>query len=147
MSEQVLGSEIEFRIEQERTIEAPAAEVFSALLLQLTSESVGKDGSPLPMMLEEFPGGRWFRDLGDNNGHFWGHVQAIKRPTLLELTGPLWMSQGACNNVQYRLAESGGVTTLSLVHSCLGNIPEEVRELVASGWAGYFDRIAAKFGR
>jgi hypothetical protein len=25
------------------------------------------------------------RDLGDGNGHLWGHVQAIKRPTLLEI--------------------------------------------------------------
>ncbi len=47
---------------------------------------------PLPMKLEAWPGGRWYRDLGDNNGHFWGHVQAIKRPTLLEICGPLIMS-------------------------------------------------------
>ena len=48
------------------------------------------------MTLEPRPGGRWFRDLGDDNGHFWGHVQAIKRPTLLEITGPLFMSSRSC---------------------------------------------------
>jgi uncharacterized protein YndB with AHSA1/START domain len=42
----------------------------------------------MPMVLEARPGGRWFRDLGGNDGHFWGLVQAIKRPTLLEITGP-----------------------------------------------------------
>ena len=31
-----------------------------------------------------------------DNGHFWGHVQAIKRPTLLEITGPLFMSSPSC---------------------------------------------------
>src|SRR5438045_9679010 len=29
--------------------------------------------------LEPWPGGRWFRDLGEGNGHFWGALQAIKR--------------------------------------------------------------------
>ena len=46
----------------------------------------------MPMNIEPWPGGRWFRDLGNNNGHFWGNVQAIKRPTLLEITGPLFAS-------------------------------------------------------
>ena len=44
------------------------------------------------MKIELWPGGSWYRDLGDGNGHFWGNVQAIKRPTLLEITGPLFMS-------------------------------------------------------
>ena len=53
------------------------------------------DGKPMPMKIEPWPGGRWYRDLGDDNGHLWGHVQAIKRPTLLEITGPLFMSYPA----------------------------------------------------
>ncbi len=43
------------------------------------------DGKPFPMRIEPWPGGRWYRDLGDNSGHLWGHVQVIKPPTLLEL--------------------------------------------------------------
>jgi hypothetical protein len=54
------------------------------------------------------PGGRWYRDLGEDNGHFWGTVQAIKRPTLLEITGPLFMSYAAVSNLQYRLSSGGG---------------------------------------
>ena len=46
----------------------------------------------MPMKIEPWPGGRWYRDLGNDNGHFWGHVQAIKQPTLLEIYGPLFMS-------------------------------------------------------
>ena len=46
------------------------------------------DGKPLPMKIEPWPYGRWYRDLGGDNGHFWGHVQAIKKPTLLEICGP-----------------------------------------------------------
>jgi len=47
--------------------------------------SQGKNG---PMKLEAWPGGRWFRDLGDNKRTTsGGNVQAIKSPTLLEITG------------------------------------------------------------
>ena len=46
----------------------------------------------MPIKIEAWPGGRWFRDLGDGNGHYWATVQAIKRPTLLEFSGPLFMS-------------------------------------------------------
>ena len=45
---------------------------FAALLEQLGPANEGHDGRPLPMKIEPWPGGRWFRDLGDNNGHFWG---------------------------------------------------------------------------
>src|SRR5215831_7733728 len=66
----------------------------------------------MPMLLEPWPGGRWFRDLGDGNGHLWGHVQAIKRPTPLEIAGPLMMSFAVASNVQYRLTEADGGGTL-----------------------------------
>jgi hypothetical protein len=89
----------------------------------------------MPMKLEAWPGGRWFRDLGDGNGHFWGNVQAIKRNMLLEISGPLFMSYPAMNNVQYRLSEEGGETVIRFRHSGFGLIEEEHRKNVSSGWA------------
>ena len=85
------------------------------------------DGKPLPMTIEARPGGRWFRDLGQDNGHFWGHVQAIKRPTLLEITGPLFMSTAVISNVQYRLKEVDGGTLMTFRHTAFGFVPEEHR--------------------
>jgi len=82
----------------------------------------------MPMKLEAWPGGRWYRDLGGNNGHFWGVVQAIKRPTLLEITGPLFMSYPVVSNVQYRLSEKDGGTLLTFNHTALGLILEDHRE-------------------
>ena len=41
----------------------------------------------MPFKLEAWPGGRWFRDLGNNAGHLWGHVRVIKPPALLEISG------------------------------------------------------------
>jgi hypothetical protein len=86
------------------------------------------------MKLEAWPGGRWFRDLGDGNGHFWASVQAIKRPSLLEFCGPLFMSYPVSNNVQYRLSEESGETVIRFRHSALGLIDEEHRKGVVTGW-------------
>ena len=97
-------------ITEEIHVRAPLDVTFAALLEQLGPLNEVGENRPLPMKPEPWPGGRWYRDLGDNNGHFWGHVQAIKRPTLLEISGPLIMSYPITNNLQYRLSESDGGT-------------------------------------
>ena len=73
-------------INQEIHVRASLETTFAALLEQLGPENEGDNGK-MPMKLEAWPGGRWFRDLGEGNGHFWANVQAIKRPTLLEFSG------------------------------------------------------------
>jgi uncharacterized protein YndB with AHSA1/START domain len=93
------------------------------------------DGTPMPLQLEAWPGGRWFRNLGSNNGHFWANVQAIKRPTLLEFSGPLMMSHPVANNVQYRLSQSGNGTLIKFRHSGFGLIEEAHKKGVSGGWA------------
>src|SRR5580700_143009 len=87
-------------ITQEIHVRASLEVTFEALLEQLGPGNQVTDGTAMPMKLEAWPGGRWFRDLGEGNGHLWGHVQAIKKPTLLEITGPLFMSYAAANNLQ-----------------------------------------------
>ena len=90
-------------VTEEMVVHASLDDTFAALLEELGPSNRGRNDAPMPMLLEPWPGGRWFRDLGDGNGHLWGHVQAIKRPTLLEITGPLMMSFAVASNVQYRL--------------------------------------------
>jgi hypothetical protein len=86
------------------------------------------------MKIEPWPGGRWYRDLGNGNGHFWGHVQAIKRPTLLEFCGPLMVSSPFISNLQYRLKEVDGGTTIAFRHTGLGfPIPEGMRSGIDRG--------------
>ena len=96
---------------------------------------------PLPMKLEAFPGGRWYRETGNNTGHFWGHVQAIKRPALLEITGPLFMSMPVVSNVQYRLKEVEGGTLISFRHAAFGFIPDDLRQGLTGGWTMLHTRI------
>lgn len=120
-------------IQKQIDIDAPLAVAFEAMLEQLGPANETPHG-PMPMKLEAWPGGRWFRDLGKNAGHLWGHVQVIKPPTLLEITGPLFMSYAAISHVQYRLTEHGGKTRLALVHRAIGEIAPEHREGVNQGW-------------
>ena len=121
-------------VSEEIHVAAPLETTFAALLEQLGPSNEHPDGTPMPMKLEAWPGGRWFRDLGDNNGPFWGHVQAIIRPTLLEIVGPLFMSYPVASNVQYRLSQEPGGTLIKFHHMALGLIQEDHRQGVTRGW-------------
>ena len=128
-------------IVRDMQIAAPMDVVFETILEQMGPLNVHPDGTPLTMTLEAWPGGRWYRDLGDNNGHFWGNVQAIKKPTLLEITGPLFMSYAAVSNVQYRLSEEDGMTRVQFAHRAIGQISEQHRAGVGTGWGNLLTRI------
>ncbi len=121
-------------VTEEIHVRASLEDTFAALLEQLGPHNDTPDGKPMSLKIEPWPGGRWYRDLGDSNGHFWGVVQAIKRPTLLEFTGPLFMSYPVVSNVQYRLSEKDRGTLITFHHAALGLIQEEHRKGVVKGW-------------
>ena len=130
---------------RETEIAAPIGIAWEAVLLELGPEGTmpaEKGGEvPFPFVLEAWPGGRWFRDLGNKAGHLWGHVQVIKPPKLLEISGPMFMSYPGVNFVQYRLTEEGERTRLKLTHKAMGLIPASDREGVAEGWEHGIKRI------
>ena len=133
-----------FEIVKEEAIAASIEIVFETLLEQMGPYNQTPDGTSLAMKIEPWPGGRWFRDLGNNSGHFWGHVQAIKPPTLLEIYGPLFLSFPAMSNVQYRLTEENGLTRLKFVHRAMGLIPLDLIDgprSASTGWTYLLERI------
>lgn len=130
--------DLTLNVTEEIQVRAALDTTFTALLEQLGPYNEVPSGGPMPMKLEAWPGGRWFRDLGENTGHFWAVVQAIKRPTLLEFAGPLFMSYPVVSNVQYRLSEADGGTLIKFRHSAFGLITEEHRAGVSKGW-GYMN--------
>jgi uncharacterized protein YndB with AHSA1/START domain len=130
-----------FQIVKEESIAAPVEIVFQAILDEIGSNNQLPDGSPFPLKLEAWPGGRWFRDLGNNTGHLWGHVQVIKPPTLLELIGPMPMSYPAVNHVQYRLTAQGSGTLLKFTHQAMGLISAPHRDGMPKGWEHWLKRI------
>ena len=133
--------DLTLNLTQEIQVRASLDATFEALLEQMGPGNETPDGKPLPMVIEPRPGGRWFRDLGRDDGHFWGHVQAIKRPTLIEITGPLFMSLPVVSNLQYRLKEADGGTLISFRHTALGFVPEDFRKGMAAGWAPLLERV------
>jgi uncharacterized protein YndB with AHSA1/START domain len=130
-----------FEIRKEIEIAAPIEISFEAVLDELGPEGQMPDGRPFPMKIEPWPGGRWYRDLGNNSGHLWGHVQVIKPPTLLEICGPMPMSYPAINHVQYRLKAEGAGTRLSVLHRAMGLILPEHRDGMPAGWEHGVNRI------
>lgn len=128
------------QIAQEIEVRASIDVTFTALLDQLGPYNETEPNKLMPMKLEAWPGGRWYRDLGDNNGHYWGTVQAIKKPTLLEIWGPLFMSNPVVSNLQYRLQESGGVTVITFRHQSFGLILDEYRKS-KDGWAHIHEKV------
>lgn len=130
---------------RDEVVAAPIDIVFEAILEQMGPLNETPDGNALSMKLEAWPGGRWYRDLGNDNGHLWGHVQSIKRPALLEIYGPLFMSTPAISNVQYRLTEENGVTRVRFAHRAIGQIASEYRDglNIGKGWNNLLSRVRA----
>ena len=130
-----------FEIRKEIEIAAPIELTFEAVLAELGPEAQMPDGKPFPMKIEPWPGGRWYRDLGNNSGHLWGHVQVIKAPALLEICGPMLMSYPAVNHMQYRLTADGDRTRLTLHHRAMGLILPEHRDGMPEGWEHQLEHI------
>ena len=132
-----------FTIKEEIRVRASLEQTFASLLAEMGPENQTPDGKPLAMVIEPRPGGRWFRDLGDDNGHLWGLVQSIKRPVLLEIWGPLFMSTAATSNLMYRLSEEAGGTLITFTHTVFGPFPEDHRPQMGSGWTALHARVKA----
>jgi Activator of Hsp90 ATPase homolog 1-like protein len=143
MSTAVVAPKVEdltLSINEEMHVKATPEVTFETLLEQLGPQMFGAEDKPMPMKVEAWPGGRWYRDLGDGDGHLWAHVQAIKRPALLEFCGPLMMSHAVSSNVQYRLSEEPGGTLIKFHHYAIGVISDDQKKGFAGGWKHIHER-------
>lgn len=147
MIEQLSLEQLTLTVTEDILVRASLETTFETLLEEMGPHNETPYGEKLPMTIEPWPGGRWFRDLGNDNGHFWGVVQAIKRPTLLEIWGPLFLSAPVMSNLQYRLSPVDGGTLMTFRHSALGFVPDEFRKNVASGWSVLHQRIQRMAGQ
>jgi hypothetical protein len=69
-------------VEQHVEVKGPIDDVFKSVLKRLGEGNMHPNGEPMDMHLEEWAGGRWFRDRGHGIQHLWGHLQVIKPPVL-----------------------------------------------------------------
>ena len=122
-------------------ISADVGDVFRSLLYRIGEGFENPQGESLQMVLEQWPGGRWFRDRGNGVGHLWGHVQVIKPPVLLELSGPMFMSYPAVNHIEVKLEQRPGGTHVNFRHRAIGFIDPKHREGVSTGWKAMLERV------
>ena len=128
-------------IEQSIEIKAAVGDAYAALIRRLTCDNSTPDNRAMPMVLEEWPGGRWFRDLGAGQGHLWGFVQVIKPPNLIEIQGPMFMSYAVASHLQVRVSQIAGGAELSLRHQILGGVQDEVRQGIHHGWDHFLNGV------
>ncbi len=133
-------------IENEIFIPASAGHVFDAVLRQIGPDMTRADGVAMPLTIEPWPGGRWYRDLGNQSGHWWGHVQVIKPPHVLEICGPMFMSYPVVSHVQFRLTEVAGGVRLVVVHRAMGEILPAHRQAAKAGWIDMLSRVKGRCG-
>ena len=129
-------------ITQSIDINADIGNVFRSVLHRFGEGFTKPQGESMQMILEQWPGGRWFRDRGNGIGHLWGHVQVIKPPVLLELSGPMMMSYPALNHIEMKLEQRAGGTHVDFRHRAIGWIDAAHREGMPIGWKHVLDTIA-----
>jgi Activator of Hsp90 ATPase homolog 1-like protein len=134
--------EMTLDVNQHVEVKAAIGDVFRSVLYRFGEGFSTPKGESLQMILEQWPGGRWFRDRGNGIGHLWGQVQVIKPPVLLELSGPMFMSYPAINHLELKLEEIAGGTRIALRHRAIGFIEPAHREGVSTGWQHMLDAIA-----
>ena len=134
-------SDLTFEINKQTAIAAPVEVVWETMLETITTGFDGPGDDKLKLRLEPWPGGRYYRDLGEGKGHLWAHVQVIKPPTLLEMCGPMFMSLPVVNHVQYRIKADGDGANLTLVHKGFGVVPPDHMAGMDEGWQMFIDQI------
>jgi hypothetical protein len=128
-------------VEQHIDIKASPEKAFAAVLHRLGKGNTRPDGESLQLDLEVKPGGRWYRDRGNGIGHLWGFVQVIKPPTLLELSGPMFMSYPANNHLEVKVEKTEGGSKVTLRHRAIGMIDPQHRKGVGTGWKHILESI------
>ena len=77
--------EMTLDVEQHVEVKAAIGSVYRSVLHRFGEGNTNMKGEPMQLILEQWPGGRWFRDRGNGIGHLWGHVQGDQGADLLEL--------------------------------------------------------------
>ena len=134
-------------VEQHVDVQGAIEDVFKSVLHRFGEGSAKPDGESMQMQIEPFAGGRWFRDRGEGIQHLWGHVQVIKPPVLLELSGPMFMSYPALNHIEIKLEQVADGTRVLLRHRAIGLLDPAHKEGVKTGWEYMLGSVKNDFAR
>lgn len=137
--------DITLDVEQHVDVQGSLDDVFKSVLYRFGEGNTRPDGESLQLQIELFAGGRWFRDRGEGIQHLWGHVQVIKPPVLLELSGPMFMSYPAINHIEIKLNPIDDGTRVTLHHRAIGLLDPAHKEGVTTGWQFMLDAVKNGF--
>ncbi len=132
-------------VEQHVDVQGTLDDVFKSVLHRFGEGNTRPDGESMQLQIEPFAGGRWFRDRGEGIQHLWGHVQVIKSPVLLELSGPMFMSYPAINHIEIKLDPIDDGTRVTLRHRAIGLLDPAHKEGVTHGWEHILDAVRNDF--
>lgn len=139
--------EMTLDLEQSVEVKGNIDDVYRSVIHRFGEGNKRPDEVPMELRLEEWAGGRWYRDRGDGIQHLWGHVQVIKPPTLIELSGPMFMSYPALNHLELKLEEIKNGTRVILRHRAIGMLSTEHREGVKEGWKSFLELVEGDFSK
>ena len=123
----------------ETEIDAPPAEVWRALVEDTAAwwhEDYFIGSGPRTMILEATLGGRLFEDWGGGQGAVWATVTGVQTGEWLLLSGELTKDFGGPARVltQFRLAQEGAGTRLTLTDCVYGRVTKETAGSLDVGW-------------
>lgn len=92
-------------------------------------------------IMEPFVGGRMYENYGEGNGLLWANIMVLDAPKNLEWKGHLSPSFGgpAITFMKLSLEEREGITILSLSDTTFGNVSENSKDQLTSGWKMLFE--------
>ena len=111
-------------IQREIAIAAPIEIAFEAMLEEMGPGGEMPDGKPFPMVIEPWPGGRWYRDLGNNPATSGGTSRSSSRRRCSSCAGRCSCPSPPSTTCSTGFTADGEGTRLEFTHRAMGPIPE-----------------------
>ena len=125
-----------FSLTQEIRIDAPPEKVYDAILRDIDQWWAYRLGTADSVIrIEPRVGGRFYEDFGRDQGALWGTITYLKRPERIRFSGPLGMERPVSSLYTYDLQPRRDGTTLTLSHTCFGDLKPGWDKAHQSGWS------------
>lgn len=98
-------------------------------------------------IIEPKVGGRMYEDYGNNEGLLWAEVIVIDSPNVIEFKGHLSPQFGgpAMSFMKLSLQENGETTILSLSDTVFGDVNDNTKKELSSGWKMLYEDTFKKY--
>jgi DNA-binding transcriptional ArsR family regulator/uncharacterized protein YndB with AHSA1/START domain len=127
----------DIHIEQNIAIKASPEVVFDALTGEISAWWTAPyfhTGETRQLVLEALVGGRFYEDLGNNEGLLLATVMLVRRPDELRLMGPMGLAGVVHGVISFDLEAQDGGTRLKLSHRMVGEVSDEIESAFSGGW-------------